>query len=1176
MPKTKIDRYPLFSVPVKIEKEIEGGAGKYSVYFVDPEVQVNAGMIEPILGEDLYYRLLEELGQYEMEEKLTLPITEPAIFTEIWHKIKAQLKLKEANFNEESFSLDEMRIALSPRANYFLAEDLQKLSKLNEEELEGTALTSWISDEELNTEGETPEEKDLYFPFLYDKYQLRVLSLLSDKAAIVQGPPGTGKSETISNLLCHLAATGKRVLFVSQKAQALKVVKDKLKKLGVKYLSGYIPNPASLQISEEDEIDGIAPQLTALNSHIEKLGYKFYVRRGLFEHREDDNLNSRPDISEIVQEKNKLKESLSNYVEAQRKYYSLQEELKRLKDCDITISDISCFGKNFSLLEWQEIKKIQMEIINLSEQIKQYETVKERRMFDKLFESISFCNNHYSEAVQLLHKDLTNTWGRVEYLQDQSKILAEKINEYQKIVKKKNFDNLFSGLNIAENNYTNDIQLLKNDVDATAHDRHHKLLRKLNNFRRNIRLRNLRIRIPREIIDYIDETLQQDISRNEASSKLDSLFQYFLHFGHIKELEQKRAEILHIMEEKLKKYADKLCKEVNELIKERIFKVDTEKQEVDKLLESLYRHCKYYEDIKQLEITKNNLETNLNTCGVSEKEFNIIDDLVSEVQTTELGEIKNNILRVQEIRKEIRELSKTPNPNTYSGRLKNLEITRSEQVALYIQNIINKNIIEKWKEGITIKQIVAKFSKAFGKSKKAFKTFDNLRKEPERFLALMDLIPVWIMELDDASRIIPLEPGIFDYVILDEASQCNVAYTLPVMFRAKKTLFVGDSEQMRDSTIIFKSNKSFDELAHRYSIPEELQIKATGSAVQSVLDIAALRGFLSVPLRYHYRSPAELIGFSNKYFYIPKGKELIPLNNNYLTYEDTSRIMIVHEVESNREEEFSDKVNVAEAKEILKLFKTLRSDKRYEDKSVGILSFFNVQAAYIRKLFEEEGFKEEEDNYKVSIIEGIQGDEKDIIIYSFVIRSPEQKNKYVPLSGEGGDILADINRGRVNVAFSRARLQVHCFTSLSFSEMPEKIWLKKYLEYIRDNGKIDFYSVELKPFDSNFEKEFYKFIKSNLPRSYCIQNQVKSCGFKIDFVITNTKTGKKIAVECDGPTHFRDEIDEAYDIYVENDEERQRVLETAGWKFYRLKYSDWLDERFDRNTVVKTISELLK
>ena len=54
--KTKIDRYPLFALPVRIEKEIsKSGVGKYYIYAVDPEVQVNIGMLEPILGEDLYF-----------------------------------------------------------------------------------------------------------------------------------------------------------------------------------------------------------------------------------------------------------------------------------------------------------------------------------------------------------------------------------------------------------------------------------------------------------------------------------------------------------------------------------------------------------------------------------------------------------------------------------------------------------------------------------------------------------------------------------------------------------------------------------------------------------------------------------------------------------------------------------------------------------------------------------------------------------------------------------------------------------------------------------------------------------------------------------------------------------------------------------------------------------------
>ena len=1039
-PKTKIDRYPLFALPIRIEKEItKAGVGHYYIYSVDPDVQVNIGMLEPILGADLYFQLLEEMGKYEMDGKFSMPILDLKLFTEIWRKIKAQLRLKEASFDEDSFSLEEIKIALSPRANYFLAEDLAKLSKLSEEELGETSLTSWIDNTDLTIQGETPHDSELYFPFPYDKYQLATLSLLGNKAAIIQGPPGTGKSETISNILCHLAANGKRVLFVSQKAQALKVVKDKLKKLDVKYLYGYLPNPNSAQIGEDDEADGIAPQLSGLGAHLEKLGYGAQ-RDG--------------SIAGPAERKAKYQDSFDSLIAGQQRYYKLHQELIGLKDFDLGVSDLECFTSAFSSVVWREIRDTKAEIEMLGKSIKKYERTDERKALDELFSSIDLNGKTYAESI-----------GSV-----------------------------------------------KDDVAKTGYDRHFSLFRKVNNTRRNVRLGGARAKLPREIVDYIDGILSGDTSRSEAV----------------------------------------------------------------KSLESLHTHCLYYENKVKLNGLEKNLKSRLSTCGISSKEFEAIDVKVESNTSADMDGVKANMLRVQEIKKELKELTTAESLNKVSAALKRTEADRTKQISLYIQNIVNTNLLSKWMRGVAVRQIIQKLARAFGKSKRAFKTFDNLRKDPDNFNAILDLIPIWIMELDDASRIVPLEAGIFDYVILDEASQCNVAYTLPVMYRAQRALFVGDSEQMRDSTIMFKSNRVFDELARRYDIPDERQIKATGNAVQSVLDIAKNRGFMYKTLHYHYRSPMELINFSNKYFYKPNGKELIPLNNNYLTYKDTNRVMVVHEVKSDWSEEISDHVNVAEAKSILQLFEELRADERYQDKSIGILSFFNAQATFIRKLFNDAGYKEEENNYKVSIIEGIQGDEKDIIVYSFVIRNPAQRNRYMPLTGEGGDIRGDINKGRVNVAFSRARQQVHCFVSIPPQEMPEKIWLKKYLEYAEKHGEVAINSTELKPFDSYFEEEFYNLMNKSFKRGYRIQNQVESCGFKIDFVISNTATGKRLAIECDGPCHFKDEIDEAYGIHVESDEERQRVLEAAGWEFCRIKYADWIDENFDRKIVTETIEDKLK
>ena len=85
--------------------------------------------------------------------------------------------------------------------------------------------------------GEGPRERDaedgadreVYFPLAYNDEQRRILGTLGRQVGVlVQGPPGTGKSQTIANLICHLLATGKRILVTSQKAPALRVLKEKL------------------------------------------------------------------------------------------------------------------------------------------------------------------------------------------------------------------------------------------------------------------------------------------------------------------------------------------------------------------------------------------------------------------------------------------------------------------------------------------------------------------------------------------------------------------------------------------------------------------------------------------------------------------------------------------------------------------------------------------------------------------------------------------------------------------------------------------------------------------------------------------------------------------------------------------------------------------------------------
>ena len=247
----------------------------------------------------------------------------------------------------------------------------------------------------------------------------------------------------------------------------------------------------------------------------------------------------------------------------------------------------------------------------------------------------------------------------------------------------------------------------------------------------------------------------------------------------------------------------------------------------------------------------------------------------------------------------------------------------------------------------------------------------------------------------------------------------------------------------------------------------------------------------------------------------------------------------------------SGKTNIAEVRKIQQLVEEIKSDPVLKDKSIAILAFFNEQAEEIRKAIKD-------DNIKVSIIDGIQGDERDIVIYSFVIKDPSDKRRYVALTGEGGEIRKDIAAGRVNVAFSRAKLQVHCVTSLATELWPDGIWIKKYLEYVDKNGVISRrHSKSEQRFDSHFEEQVFCYLAKELGADeYALETQTESLGFKIDLTVHHN--GRKLAIECDGPTHFEGGDGQ---VYVQNDWERQGALEIAGWTFYRISYFDWVDDQ---------------
>ncbi len=135
--------------------------------------------------------------------------------------------------------IDNAACFIAPKSSYFLVSDLERIGEAPAA-VAGTAL-GWLLGKRPSepTSDRFDDRGKLYFPFPSNPSQRRVAHLMDDpqtRIAVVQGPPGTGKSLTIANLVCHLVASGKRVLVSSQKDKALDVVDALLRELALEQL----------------------------------------------------------------------------------------------------------------------------------------------------------------------------------------------------------------------------------------------------------------------------------------------------------------------------------------------------------------------------------------------------------------------------------------------------------------------------------------------------------------------------------------------------------------------------------------------------------------------------------------------------------------------------------------------------------------------------------------------------------------------------------------------------------------------------------------------------------------------------------------------------------------------------------------------------------------------------
>ena len=431
---------------------------------------------------------------------------------------------------------------------------------------------------------------------------------------------------------------------------------------------------------------------------------------------------------------------------------------------------------------------------------------------------------------------------------------------------------------------------------------------------------------------------------------------------------------------------------------------------------------------------------------------------------------------------------------------------------------------------------------------------------------LFNGIKIWLMTPEVVSEIIPLEKGRFDLLIFDEASQMYREKGIPAIYRAKKVVIAGDDKQLRPSSI---GKGRFDPTSEDEDDDQDAAVEET-----SLLDLAKAK-YTPVLLDYHYRSKyEELINFSNYAFYRAR---LYVSPNVAEPEEPPIKMHIVNGV-------WADRTNMEEAKTVVKLIREF-FEKRQNNETIGVITFNINQRDLIERLLEEECQKDpafdarydtecarrengEDVGLFIRSIENVQGDERDVIIFSIGYAKDSDgrfRRFFGMLSQEGGE-------NRLNVAITRAKKKIQIVTSMNPSDFDVSgisskgpFFLRKYLEYSyaisnRDRESalriLHSFHDEQSPsesvrFDSEFEEQVYDALKE---RGLDVYTQIGVGGYSIDLAVR--KNGKYIlGIECDGKLYH------SSDSARERDYHRQKYLESRGWKIYRIWSTNWWNDK---------------
>ena len=419
---------------------------------------------------------------------------------------------------------------------------------------------------------------------------------------------------------------------------------------------------------------------------------------------------------------------------------------------------------------------------------------------------------------------------------------------------------------------------------------------------------------------------------------------------------------------------------------------------------------------------------------------------------------------------------------------------------------------------------------------------DNRRNIARLFPTVSRHIPAWCVTNLSARNSLPLKPNLFDLLIIDEASQCDIASAIPLLYRSKRAVVIGDTQQLRHITKIDRRRDQQLQLMHGLGADDQIFAYHVNSLFHLSTSLPAFRTF--VQLRDHHRSHSNIVGFSNRRWYGDSLRIWTDYRRLKPPPDERYGIRWTNVSGTATRPRGGSVVIMAEVDAVVEQVIELLLKNRF-DGTVGIVTPFRAQANAISERIVQSVPPDvlNRAQFIVNTAHGFQGDERDIVLFSPCLSRI--------LTSGARNFLSDTGN-LFNVAVTRARSLLHVVGDMDACVSSGIPHVEDFAAYCGDieRAASSPYQTTL-PRDERIgpgERPLYEaLVAAGLnPVPQFAVNQ-----YRLDLAIVLGEL--RLAIEVDGVSTHADSL---------TDIERDERLESLGWRvlrFWNYEVSDDVD-----------------